>query len=714
MKNRIGILSFLLTILLVASSFFHPAYSTSAGLLPNAVQQFFDNNGNPLSSGTVTTYETGTSTLKTTWRDSTGVTANTNPIVLDAGGKAIIYGEGTYRQLVKDRNGNTVWDAVTSPDGGATPTQVGDGNLVGTVLPWSGLVAPNQYVFAYGQAISRATFADFFTAVTQSLNVICTSGSNTLTGLSDTTQIKVGSALEASLCVVAGTTVTSKTGSTVVMSNTSSVSINSTARFFPYGNGNGTSTFNVPDLRGYAVAGRDNMGGTAASRLTSTYFATAGLGATGGSQSQEITFSQGLYTAGAVAADNDTSITFGVVQPTITLNYVVKVTSDISTSIATGVASINGMTGVITCGTGLLCTGNVIQVAGISQSTLVSVDTGWGLTGGPCTVTCTVAVSTTAPALGYGLPVNLQLDRSVGSNALTLSVKTGANGGQPSATNPVLFPFRDNTNNDGALNWVAAISPLTLTIISGATLGVNVPQQPFRFWLAVFNDNGTLRLCAINTLSVTGATSTISSFSILSLSNNGNASAVTPVGSTAQTWYCDASVTSRAYTLVGYIAYNSGLATNGLYVSNPNIMQLYGPGVALPGQVVGTSTDNTATTQSTTNASYTLLGTSLRANYTRQAASNVLKITTVGTAQASTTAGVGIQIARNSTLLGFGVEPNTNAAGGTAWPITNIAYDGPQTVSANSYQIFGKASAGTVTYPASSTGAIISVEEIQR
>lgn len=53
-----------------------------------------------------------------------------------------------------------------------------------------------------------------------------------------------------------------------------------------YGIGNGTSTFNVPDLRGRIIAGKDNMGGTAASRLT---VAVAGfdatlLGAVGGSQ----------------------------------------------------------------------------------------------------------------------------------------------------------------------------------------------------------------------------------------------------------------------------------------------------------------------------------------------------------------------------------------------------------------------------------------------
>src|SRR5690606_12877743 len=35
-----------------------------------------------------------------------------------------------------------------------------------------------------------------------------------------------------------------------------------------YGAGNGSSTFNLPDCRGRVVAGKDNMGGASANRLT--------------------------------------------------------------------------------------------------------------------------------------------------------------------------------------------------------------------------------------------------------------------------------------------------------------------------------------------------------------------------------------------------------------------------------------------------------------
>lgn len=418
MKKNIGIISCFLSILIFGNLIYNPAIAQTASLLPNAVQQFFDSSGNPLSSGQVYFYNVGTSTFKSVYTDSTAATPYTNPITLNAGGKppgsSGIYGIGLYRQLVKDRNGNTIWDAVTSPtgSGGSTPTLVGDGNLVGTILPWSGLQAPNQYVFAYGQEISRTTYPDFYTAVTQQLNVICSASSNTLTGISDTSQINIGSPVELSLCVNAGTTVVSKTTSTVTLSNPSSVSINAVATFFPYGNGNGTTTFNVPDLRGYAVAGRDNMGGSPAGRLTSTYFNSPGLGAIGGSQSETllqanlpnvtltttIAAGQGAHTHSLLTAANGgggssatisttgslgnvtgsstlpqmtgttplsgSNLSFSIVQPTITINYIIKITPDTSTSIATGVYSIGGMTGVISCGTGILCTGNIISFNG--------------------------------------------------------------------------------------------------------------------------------------------------------------------------------------------------------------------------------------------------------------------------------------------------------------------------------------------------------------
>lgn len=62
-----------------------PAVSLSP--VAGAGWQFFDNNGVPLSGGKLFTYTAGTTTNHATYTSSSGGTAHTNPIVLDAAGR---------------------------------------------------------------------------------------------------------------------------------------------------------------------------------------------------------------------------------------------------------------------------------------------------------------------------------------------------------------------------------------------------------------------------------------------------------------------------------------------------------------------------------------------------------------------------------------------------------------------------------------------------
>lgn len=61
-----------------------------------------------------------------------------------------------------------------------------------------------------------------------------------------------------------------------------------------YGIGDGSTTFNLPDRRGRVAAGRDDMGGSSAGRLTSTTMSPDGttLGATGGEQTHTLVTSE--------------------------------------------------------------------------------------------------------------------------------------------------------------------------------------------------------------------------------------------------------------------------------------------------------------------------------------------------------------------------------------------------------------------------------------
>ena len=82
-------------------------------LLPNGQQQFTDANGQPLAGGSVYFYVPATTTPQATYQNSAGTVLNSNPVILNSAGRAIIWGSGLYREVVYDQFGNLVWDQLT-------------------------------------------------------------------------------------------------------------------------------------------------------------------------------------------------------------------------------------------------------------------------------------------------------------------------------------------------------------------------------------------------------------------------------------------------------------------------------------------------------------------------------------------------------------------------------------------------------------------------
>ena len=87
--------------------------------------QYFDDAGDPLSSGKIYFYETGTTALKDTFSDINQTIANTNPVILTAAGRQPnIFFSGTAKAILVDKN--DVQILVRDPVG-QTASVFGDG-----------------------------------------------------------------------------------------------------------------------------------------------------------------------------------------------------------------------------------------------------------------------------------------------------------------------------------------------------------------------------------------------------------------------------------------------------------------------------------------------------------------------------------------------------------------------------------------------------------
>jgi hypothetical protein len=233
------------------------------------------------------------------------------------------------------------------------------------------------------------------------------------------------------------------------------------------------------------------------------------------------------------------------------------------------------------------------------------------------------------PMRGFDSAVNLQLNVSVASNILTVAVK-GNNGSDPGNSNPVLVPFRDATIANGDPVWVAITSALSInTSATGATLGTSGASTPFRFWVVLFNNGGTAVLGLVNctasgqifALDETSAQSTTA----MSASATSAGVFYTPNGTT---------LASKAFRIIGYVEYSSGLTTAGTYASAPTKVQLFGPGVPRPGQPTG-NMKTFATTTNTSTSSASAVASAVTTSMTLASAANSVEVVWSGSIQST-------------------------------------------------------------------------------
>jgi microcystin-dependent protein len=202
-------------------------------------------------------------------------------------------GSGWYRNGTQDIrlaiNGSDVLQVTGT--GAGTPNvmnllagalQVGGVQVIpsGAEQAYAGINLPAGWLWEDGSAYSRTTFANLFAALTATVTGN-THSSTAIDGLSADLRGKgLNGAVVEGTGIPTGTTITFTGASTATLSAAATSSNSGIAlRILPYGQGDAATTFNVPDRRGRALFGRDDMNGTAAGRITvnaGTHLNTAG------------------------------------------------------------------------------------------------------------------------------------------------------------------------------------------------------------------------------------------------------------------------------------------------------------------------------------------------------------------------------------------------------------------------------------------------------
>lgn len=111
-------------------------------IVNNPVVQFFDNNGNPLAGGKITTYLSNTTTPASTWQNEGLSVLNTNPIILNSRGEATIWltPDIQYTFVLTDADNNLI-QTVNDIYGGFQSVNGIDASVVSYTPAGTGAVA---------------------------------------------------------------------------------------------------------------------------------------------------------------------------------------------------------------------------------------------------------------------------------------------------------------------------------------------------------------------------------------------------------------------------------------------------------------------------------------------------------------------------------------------------------------------------------------------
>jgi hypothetical protein len=317
---------------------------------------------------------------------------------------------------------------------------------------------------------------------------------------------------------------------------------------------------------------------------------------------------------------------------------------------------------------------------------------------GTLSTASSVGASNLASSVFGGTLVNGILEASVAGNALTIAIKTLA-GTDPQASDPVYGIFRNATAATGNFVVRTLTAALSVTISSGSTAGFSSATAG-RLWVVLFDDGGTLRLGAINARSGTNIYP-LSAWGIASSTAEGGAGGA----DSAHTFYTTAGVTSKAYVVVGYMTWETGLTTAGTWDAGPTRIHLFDVTTPLPGAEIQSqynftgamSTGATALTKNDNIPQNTAGNEFITHSITPTSAANVLRVDGLVEVTNGSNSDLGAALFQDSTAAALTAMfhiINTDTGG----PIPLKHHKVAGTTSSTTFKIRAGAGGGTTTF----------------
>jgi hypothetical protein len=175
--------------------------------------------------------------------------------------------------------------------------------------------------------------------------------------------------------------------------------------------------------------------------------------------------------------------------------------------------------------------------------------------------------------------------------------------------------------------------------------------------------------------------------------------------------YTGTAVTSKAMRILGYLSWNASGVTAGTWTTtNLGLVQVFGPGVKLPGDVVRSKPASINSQITTTNTTYTATG--LSVTLTPTSAANPFAVymdAMIG--QVTAAAQTDVVIQRGGVPIG-GEKSCYNGAGGILTSIGTSFLDFVSATSSQTWEAYYKATAGTAVFSTGATTSHLSVTEL--